>query len=139
MQYTVSLEIDKPRDEVAAEVEEEELLEGEEGKPGAKTKLIFLWGKRRMENVETITVREPPELFETTYDAKGVHNIVRIRLTELGPEKTRLDAENEFVFSGFMKVMAFLMKGAFPKQTRQIMNDFKALAETGTDVRDAGK
>ena len=149
MKYTVSLEIDRPRDEVArlfADVdarpkwqrgfESAEVLEGEAGQPGAKSKLVFRMGKRGMEMIETLGRREPPELFESSYDTKGVHNIVVTRLEELEGGRTRIHADNEFRFSGMMKIVGFLAKKAFPRQTLKYMTDFKIFAETGLDVRD---
>lgn len=148
MKYQVTVDIDQPREQVAALFADldsrpkwqrgmisAELLEGEAGQPGSKWRLLFQMGKRTMEMIENVTVVEPPETFESTYDAKGVHNVVRTRFVEVGPEKTRVESDNVFEFSGFMKLMAFLMKGAFPKQSLKIMNDFKALAEQGKDVR----
>lgn len=65
-------------------------------------------------------------------------NAARDRLTEAGPETTLWAQENEFRFSGLpMRLVAPFMRGAFRKQSRQHMQDFKAFAEQGTDVRDA--
>jgi hypothetical protein len=36
-----------------------------------------------------------------------------------------------------MRLVGFLMPGAFRKQSRQHMQDFKAFADQGHDVRDA--
>ena len=36
-----------------------------------------------------------------------------------------------------MRLVGLLMSGAFRKQSQQHMQDFKAFAEQGTDVRDA--
>ena len=36
-----------------------------------------------------------------------------------------------------MRLVGLLMPGAFRKQSRQHMQDFKAFAEQGTDVREA--
>lgn len=150
MNYEVEIELELPRDRVAALFDDPENLPkwqrgllsieplaGEPGTPGATSKLVFQMGKREMEMVETILVRDLPERFEAVYDAKNVHNVSRHRFEELGPDRTRWVAENEFRFSGFMKVIGFLMKGAFPKQSLQYMTDFKAFAERGVDVRDA--
>ena len=151
MQYTVEIDLDLPRDRVIELFDDAdnavkwmrglqsfEHLEGEPGQPGAKSRMVFLMGKRRMEIIETITVRDLPERFEGVYDAKGCHNPCKNRFTEVGPQKTRWAAEHEFQFSGFMKVIGFLMPGAFKKQSRKYMQDFKAFAEDGVDVRDAG-
>jgi hypothetical protein len=63
---------------------------------------------------------------------------VRDRLTEVGLETTLWVSENEYRFSGLpMRVVGLFMRGAFRKQSQQHMQDFKAFAEQGTDVREA--
>jgi hypothetical protein len=93
-------------------------------------------GKRTIEMIETISIRNLPDEFSGTYDAKGVHNVVRNRFIEMGPDKTKLESENEFQFTGFMKLIGFFMRSAFPKQSLKYLKDFKAFAEEGKDVRD---
>ena len=150
MQYTVSIDLDLPRERVIELFDNSENLykwqrglvsfeplEGEPGHPGAKSKMVFKMGKRNIDMVETITKRELPEAFDGTYDAKGVYNIVKNRFIELGPDKTRWDSDQEFQLKGFMRVIGFLMPGAFKKQSLKYMQDFKAFAEDGVDVREA--
>ncbi|WP_337251640.1 hypothetical protein [Maribacter halichondriae] len=46
-----------------------------------------------------------------------------------------MDFETDFQFEGFMmKTMGFLMPGAFKKQSKKYMEDFKAFAEEGVSV-----
>ena len=72
-----------------------------------------------------------------TYDTKGVHNIQKNYFKDEG-DKTRWVSETEFQFSGFgMKLMGFLMPGAFKKQSFKYMQDFKAFAETGKSVTES--
>ena len=150
MQYTVEIDIDLPRSRVIELFDSTENLymwqkglqrfesiSGEPGQPGAKSKMVYKMGKRNMELVETITKRDLPDEFHCTYETKGVFNVVTNRFSEAGPDKTRWESENEFRFSGFMKVIGLLMKGAFPKQSLQYMQDFKAFAEDGKDVRES--
>lgn len=147
MIYTVEIDIDLPRDRVIELFDSPENLfkwqkgllsfdhiSGEPGQPGAKSKLVFKMGKRTIEMIETVTERNLPDEFNGTYDAKGVYNIVKNRFTDLGPDKTHWESECEFQFSGFMKVVAFFMKGAFAKQSLKYMQDFKAFAEDGAIV-----
>ncbi len=55
---------------------------------------------------------------------------------EAGPNTTLWESENEFRFDRLlMRLVALLMPGSFRKQSRQHMQDFKAFAEQGTDVR----
>jgi hypothetical protein len=101
-----------------------------------------------MECTETITRLEPANLhgiprdsvvhFEREIVAKGMWSAVRDRLTEAGPETTLWGSENEYRFSGLqMRMVGLFMRGAFRKQSQQHMQDFKAFAEQGTDVREA--
>lgn len=149
MKYKVEIDIDLPRAKVIELFDSTENLykwqeglqsfdhvSGEPGQAGAKSRMVFKMGKREMEMFETITTRNLPDEFNGVYDAKGVHNVVMNRFVEVSPEKTRWESENEFQFSGFMKVIGFLMKGAFPKQSMKYLTHFKDFAENGTDVRD---
>ncbi len=106
-----------------------ELISGEQGQPGAKSRLVFDTGKRGMEMIETITVRNLPDEFSGIFETKGVKNISRHFFFEDGPEQTRWVNENEFYFSGMMKIVALFMRGAFPKQTDAFMEQFKTFAE----------
>jgi polyketide cyclase/dehydrase/lipid transport protein len=147
--YTVEIDIALPRDEVARlfadpdnlvkwqrGLQSIEPLSGEPGKPGSTSRLVFLNGKRRLEMVETITANDLPEAFHGTYDAKGVHNVVENWFSEPAPGTTRWVSRNVFEFQGFMKVIGLVFKGSFPKQSRKYLEDFKAFAEGGADVRD---
>lgn len=111
-----------------------ELLSGEAGREGAKSKLVYEMGKRRIEMVETILKRDLPHEFHGTYVAKGVWNEMKNFFIEAGERKTIWRTESEFRFNSFpMKIMAFFMPGAFKKQTLQTMKDFKAFAELETN------
>ncbi len=65
-------------------------------------------------------------------------NAARDRLTASGPGSTLWVSENEYRFTGLLRLAAPLLRGAFVKQSRQHLADFKAFAESGTDVRQAG-
>lgn len=149
MKYVTSIDLDLPRERVIELFDDPdnmakwqqglvsfEPISGEPGQPGAKSKLVYQMGKRRVEMIETITARDLPERFDGTYEAKGVFNVVKNRFTELGPETTRWESENEFRLSGVMWLMGLVMGGAFRKQTLEYMQAFKRFAEDGVDVRD---
>nr|MBA3286280.1 SRPBCC family protein [Nitrosopumilus sp.] len=61
--------------------------------------------------------------------AKGVYNIVSNKLVKLSENKTKYITEQEFEFKGFMKIIAFLMPGAFKKQSLKYQKDFKYFVE----------
>lgn len=111
-------------------------ISGEPGHEGARMNMKFKMGKREMDMVETIIKRNFPEEFHATYDAKGVHNIQKNYFKDEGG-KTRWISESEFQFSKFgMKLMGFLMPGAFKKQSMKYAQDFKNFAENGISVAD---
>lgn len=150
MRYTQEIEIDVARERFIELFDDPnnlpkwqkgllsfEHVSGERGQPGAKSKLVFAFGKGTMEMIETITKRELPDEFNGTYEAPGVFNVVNNRFVEVGPQRTKWISDNEFRFTTlFMKIMGFIMKSSFPKQSMAFMLDFKAFAEKGTDVRD---
>ncbi len=142
MKYTSQIEINLPIDKVIElfdnpdnmskwmdGLQSFEHLSGEPGQPGAKSKLVFQMGKRTIEMIETITVRELPREFSGIYEAKGVWNSIKNTFEAIDPTKTLYKTENEFRMQGFMKIIGFLMPGAFKKQSMKYLIDFKNFAE----------
>ena len=143
MKYTASILINKPIAEVASlfdnpdnmhkwmeGIQSVELLEGVEGKKGAKSKLHFLHGKKEMVMIETILENDLPRKMVTTYDSKGVSNIIFTSLESADGNKTNYISTQEFKMHGFMKIVGFLAPGMFKKQTNKILNHFKTFAES---------
>ncbi len=106
-----------------------EHISGNEGEVGAKSKLKFKMGKRQIDMIETITVKNFPEEFSGIYEVKGVRNIVKNKFVALSENETRYITEQEFQFSGFMKAIAFLMPGTFKKQSMKYLFAFKNFVE----------
>ncbi len=142
MKYTTSVIIRRPLDDVIRLMDDPgnmpkwqeglkkwEVIQGEPGEPGSKMKLFYDMGRRKVDMVETIIRRDFPHHFDASYDARGVHNIQKNHFEKVDETSTRWTSESEFRFSGFMRLLAFFMPGAFKKQTLKIMNDFKAFAE----------
>ncbi|MEO9869976.1 SRPBCC family protein [Ekhidna sp.] len=142
MKYTCEITINRPKNEVGKlfgdpenmkfwqkGFQSKEVLSGDAGKVGAKTKLKYELGKRSLTMIETITHRNPPEEFHGIYETKGVRNLQKNFFKE-EDGSTKWISESEFNCSGFMKVMAFFMgKSAFKKQSKVYMEDFKSFAE----------
>jgi carbon monoxide dehydrogenase subunit G len=161
MKYTVSIEIALPQERVAQLLADpaqmpkwlrglvlHEPLEGVHGQVGTTSRVVMQMGRQRMEATETITRREPADLreipkgtvvhFDREIVGGGMWSAVRDRLTEAGPETTLWVSESEYRFSSvLMRLLGRLMPGAFRKQSLQHMQDFKAFAERGKDVREA--
>ncbi|MCZ6520760.1 MAG: SRPBCC family protein [Bacteroidetes bacterium] len=142
MKYTTAIDIDLPRSRVIELFDSfenmykwmpglisHEHLSGVSGHPGAKTKLLYKMGKREIEMIETITIRNLPDEFAGTYEAKGVSNVVSNRFEEISPNKTRWISDNEFKFGGFMAIIGWLMPGSFKKQSFKYLQLFKEFAE----------
>ncbi|ANZ41675.1 hypothetical protein BBK82_42730 [Lentzea guizhouensis] len=159
MKYTVSLEIALPRERVVqllADPEQmpkwlrglvvHEPLDGAHGQVGTRSRVVLKSGQQEFEAVETITRREPAVLqgipqdvvvhFEREIVGKGMWSATRDHLSESGPERTLWVSENEYRFDGVvMRLVGLLMPGTFRKQSLRHMEDFKAFAEDGKDVR----
>ncbi|HSK57640.1 MAG TPA: SRPBCC family protein [Actinomycetospora sp.] len=161
MRYTVSIEIALPRERVVQLLADpthlpkwlrglvlHEPLSGRHGQVGTESRVVLQMGQQTMECTETITRREPANLhgiprdsvvhFDREIVAQGMWSAARERLTEAGPGTTLWASENEYRFSGVpMRLAGPLMRGSFRKQSQLHMQDFKAFAEQGTDVREA--
>lgn len=161
MTYAVSIEIVRPRERVVQLLADSahwpkwlrgpvlhEPLSGLHGQDGTTSRVVMQTGQQTMEGTETITRREPTDLHRIAADsvvhhdreivAEGMWNAARERFTEAGPETTLWTSENELRSSGVpMRLVALVMRGTFRTRSQQHMQDFKAFAERGTDVRDA--
>jgi hypothetical protein len=161
MKYTNSIEIALPRETVAQLLADpthlpkwlrglvlHEPVEGVHGRLGTTSRVVLRSGKQNMELTETITRRDPVDLhgipsevvvhFDRESVGAGMRSIVRDRLTEAGPGTTRWESESDFRFDNpLMRLMGLAMRRVFVKQSQQHMQDFRAFAEEGTDVREA--
>ncbi len=151
MKYTTEIIIDLPREEVIRKLDNPEnmkkwqrglvnykVLDGIPGKEGSTMELVYKMGKRDVVLTETITKNEFPSEFHAKYDTKSVHNVQRNFFHEIEKNQTRWVSESEFQFAGFgMKLMGFLMPGAFKKQSLKYLKDFKNFAEKGISVSEA--
>ena len=110
-------------------------LNGVPGQEGAQMQLEYQMGKRNVEMVETIIKRAFPDEFYATYETQGVYNLQKNYFIELDENSTKWVSESEFRFSSIgMKLMGWLMPGAFKKQSQKYLEDFKNFAEKGTSV-----
>jgi uncharacterized membrane protein len=140
MKYKIELEINLPIDDMLELFQDMdfmkkwqtgfvslEVLEGEPGTVGSKSKLVYVNKGKTSEIIETIIKKELPNEFNFIYEAKGVKNWAINRFVDKG-NQTIWIAEHEFKFSGFMLILS-LFKGMFVKQTTSDMNSFKDYAE----------
>ncbi|TYP89040.1 SRPBCC family protein [Blastococcus xanthinilyticus] len=161
MKYTNSIEIALPREKVAQLLADpahlpkwlrglvlREPVNGVHGQLGTRSRVVMQWGQRKTEMTETITRRDPADLhgiptdsvvhFDREIVGAGMRSVQRDRLTEAHPDTTLWESESEYRFSSLpMRLVALLMPGSFRKQSQQHMQDFKAFAEQGKDVRES--
>ncbi len=147
--YTVSIDIDLPRERVLelfddrdnlfmwqTGLESFEHVSGEPGEEGAVSKLVYVNKGQRIELMETVTKRDLPDEFNGRYDWGGGSNTLVNRFIELGPEKTRWESTCEYQMETLMlKIMALAAPGMFKKQNMKFLENFKAFCEEGKDVR----
>ncbi|MFI7449953.1 SRPBCC family protein [Nonomuraea sp. NPDC049714] len=159
MKYTTSIEIALPREKVLQVLADpahmpkwlrglvlHEPVDGAHGRLGTTSRVVFQMGKQRMEATETITRLEPEDLhaipssvvvhYDREIVGEGMWQAQRDRLIAAGPDTTLWESESEFRFDGLLvRLVGLVMPGSFRKQSQQHMEDFKAFAEHGTDVR----
>ena len=162
MEFTVVLTIAQPRQRVIELLSDPAhhpswlrglvahgLVEGREGHVGAVSRVEMRSGSSTMEARETITRRDREQLEDLPADvvvhyerellAEGMWSAARERLQDARDGTTQWVSENEYRFDALpMRLLAPLMRDAFRKQTLARMEDFRAFAEHGTDVREEG-
>lgn len=112
-----------------------EHIAGTPGEIGSKMKLLYKMGKREMELIETITSQELPHAFHVSYDTKGMHNLQENFFEEIDENTTKWTSKSEFLPTSFMlRMMTLLMPGAFKKQSKKYLEDFKNFAEKGISI-----
>lgn len=144
MRYTLEVEIKKPLEEVGALFgDQDSIAKWQPGFQGIKEVdgkylLTYKRGRKTFDMVETIKKDNLPHEFTATYEVPGMVMRVENLFTDAGNGFTRWVTNNKCDASGFMKFMMWIMPGCAKKQSLIYMNNFKALAEDGTDVRDSG-
>lgn len=104
-----------------------ELISGDEGDIGAKSKMIY----KRLELIETIMTNNLPEMFEALYEHKRTVNTMKVWFTVLNENETRYHTEIHYTkFNGFIiNVMAKLFPSMLKKQVLKWMHKFKGFVE----------
>ena len=141
MNYTVKQTINIPREKMLVLFEDLEfmkkwqdgfksldVIEGQPGTVGSKSRLVYEMRGKNTEMIETIIHKALPDRFDFLYEAKGVTNWANNTFVAQA-YKTLWIAEHSFKFTGFMAFMSKFMKGAFVKQTSKDMLSFKKHAE----------
>ncbi|UJH91143.1 SRPBCC family protein [Antarcticibacterium sp. 1MA-6-2] len=147
MKYSKQIIIALPRAEVFNKLEDPAYLKywqqgfisfislgDQRGAVGSRAKLKYKIGHREIVIIETVTKRVFPKKLHVIYESEGVFNSQKSYFEEEPDNSTLWITDNEFKFSGFMRIIGFLKAGSFKKQTQQFMEDFKAFAEEGKRI-----
>lgn len=147
MKFNLEIIIEKPIDEVIEKFSDPdnlpkwqpglisiEHMEGTPGEVGAKQRMNYLMGKRKVELIETIKVNDLPREFSATYVAGKVWNDNKNFFASSKDGNTIYSAENEFQLKGVMKIMGWVMPNMFKKESMKYMTYFKDFVENGTSA-----
>ncbi|WP_179377065.1 SRPBCC family protein [Winogradskyella wichelsiae] len=148
MKHTTELLIDKPILEVIKKLNSIDNLKhwqnglvstshisGTPNELGAKLKLNYTFGKRKMEIIETVTKQDFPREYHATYTTKGIRNIQENYFKAIEDNMTQWVSKNEFQPTNFkMSMFLLLLPSSFKKQTITYMTNFKHFVEKGTSV-----
>lgn len=114
-----------------------EHLSGEPGQPGAKSRLVYVEGRRTIEMTETVLERSENHLsgmYEVGGSVSATTNRVDNTFESLDGS-TRWQVVSEFRFSGMERFVMPLMRPMFVKRTRDDMRRFKEMVEGGLAPR----
>jgi hypothetical protein len=140
MKFVCNILINKSINEVSKYFEDPEALKysqdgfiktehisGDEGKPGAKSKLIY----KKFDLIETIIHNNLPNEFYATYEHEKMTNTMRSNFIAINKNKTNLTATIEYTeFKGFViKLIAKAFPGMFKKQVDKWLIRFKDYCE----------
>ena len=142
--YTVQVDIDRARDEVVEKfldteglfhwqtgLQSVDLISGNPFEPGAKSQLVFENNGRTIELTETILEVNLPESISAFYEWSGGMNTLENRFIELDAKRTRWESTCSYTFGSLgMKLMGFLMPGAFRRQNQSFLDNFKRWVES---------
>lgn len=142
MKYTTEVTINLPRERVIELMDTPEnmthwqptllrytLLDDDPKAEGARMEMVYEERGGEQTITETIIKYNMPDEFIATYTTDGVYNKQVNHFYDEG-NQTRWVSETEFRFESLMmKVIGFVMRGAFPNQTRETMENFKQFAE----------
>ena len=147
MKYSLTNTIHKPLEEVVEKFKDEEGLKhwmegfqkvvrvsGDPHSAGAKSEFHFLYKNKEMVIKETILESDLPKKIKFAYESSMGNNEVEMQFERLSDNSVKQINHTHFHLKGFMKVMGFLFKGMFKKQSLKYMDGFKNYVETGASV-----
>lgn len=107
-----------------------ELLEGEPGQVGSKSKMFYAMGKNRIELYETILSNDLPNSFSGSYVSSHTKNTMTHHFSSNPDGGTHYLAEVEYTWLAWpLKIMTFFKPKILQLQAQKWMENFKVYAE----------
>ncbi len=113
-----------------------ELLSGEKGQYGVKSKFVYQLGKRPFEVIETVTERNFPYIFSAHYQAPNMVSDIDYQFEDFGGKRTMWGITHIYRLSGSKERWSWLRPKFYEKQDLQLMLNLKDYAENGVSILD---
>ena len=141
MRYTVSNTIHQPLEVVVEKFKDTEgakkwmeglhtiePISGTPGEVGAVSKFHFTHKGKEMVIEETILEQNFPRQIKFAYHSQMGYNEVEMVFEAISENETRQINNSYFEMKGFMKIIGFIFKGMFKKQSMTYLEGFKKSA-----------
>ena len=142
MRYTLSNSINAPLEEVSAKfldpdglmiwmegIGRVEHISGKPGEVGAKSYIYTTHKGKQIKITETVLESNMPNQIKFGYHSKLGYNEVEMLFEKIDDTTVKQINNSYFEMKGFMKVLGFLFKGLFKKQSMRFMEGFKKYVE----------
>ena len=96
---------------------------------GAKSDFYSVYKNKEMKISETILEEDLPNQIKFGYYSPMGYNEVELLFEKIDENTIKQTNNSYFELKGFMKIMGFLMKGMFKKQSLKYMDGFKNYVE----------
>lgn len=103
---------------------------GTPGQVDAVAELVYDEDGREVVMTETITARREPSFLGGIYESKWATVVIFHHFEETDDGKTRWVGNTNYLFKGFMKVLALFLRNSISSRIETDMNRFKLLVET---------
>ena len=147
MKFSASVDIDLPRDKVAALFADpkhlkdyhpgfirKELVSGTPGEKGTVSIMYYQFRKHEMELKETVLSNDLPNSFNGLYEHKHMDNTMQSTFVALNDHQTRYTADIHYTRIAWVmpRLMTIVFPNMFKKQTQKWLYSFKEFAERST-------
>lgn len=106
-----------------------EQVSGEYCDVGSKRDLHFLFKNKEMIITETILEQNLPKQIKFAYDSKMGRNIVELVFKQTADNQIKQTSNTVMELKGVMKLIGFMFKPMFKKQSKKYMTAFKEYTE----------